>query len=280
MPTLLLGRRLVDLGMPAPAELLDGGDVDGAVVQEVLDLGQLGGQEAPVRADGVPGQGTVRARAMCPSRRPGSWRRRRPGSASTPPCRPGGPIGCAWPDDVVHGRPTARAWRGRPGRDLLPTMVRSSSVTRQAISTMVWRAGSSPVISRSIQASMRGMLPVALDGRRAGGALYCPAMLRVPLHQLDPELAVPAYARDGRCRRGPDGPPRRGRALRGGRAVVPTGVAVAIPDGLRRTGPAPQRAGRSPRRHLPQHAGPDRLRLPGRGPGRPGQPRSRAGLRR
>ena len=56
---LLLGGRLVDVGEPAPAELLDGGDVDGAVVQEVLDLGELHRQEAPVGPDGVPGQGDL-----------------------------------------------------------------------------------------------------------------------------------------------------------------------------------------------------------------------------
>src|SRR5277367_7085509 len=48
--------RPVDLGEPASAQLLDGRDVDRAVVEEVLYVGQLGGQEAPVRPDGVPRQ--------------------------------------------------------------------------------------------------------------------------------------------------------------------------------------------------------------------------------
>jgi dUTP pyrophosphatase len=56
-------------------------------------------------------------------------------------------------------------------------------------------------------------------------------MLRVALHHLDPELPLPAYAREGDA--GADLLARTDAALacRGGRAVVPTGVAVAIPEG-------------------------------------------------
>jgi dUTP pyrophosphatase len=56
-------------------------------------------------------------------------------------------------------------------------------------------------------------------------------MLRVALHQLDPDLPVPRYARDGDA--GADLLARSAVVLAagGGRAVVPTGVAVAIPDG-------------------------------------------------
>jgi dUTP pyrophosphatase len=56
-------------------------------------------------------------------------------------------------------------------------------------------------------------------------------MLRVPLQRLDPELPVPAYAREGDA--GADLVARADTVLgcRGGRAVVPTGVAVAIPLG-------------------------------------------------
>src|ERR1700678_1049569 len=56
-------------------------------------------------------------------------------------------------------------------------------------------------------------------------------MLRVPLHRLDPELGVPAYARPGDA--GADLMASRDVVLaaRGGRALVPTGVAVAIPEG-------------------------------------------------
>lgn len=56
-------------------------------------------------------------------------------------------------------------------------------------------------------------------------------MLRVALHQLDPDLTVPCYAREGDA--GADLLARSDAVLPrgGGRAVVPTGVAVAIPDG-------------------------------------------------
>jgi dUTP pyrophosphatase len=56
-------------------------------------------------------------------------------------------------------------------------------------------------------------------------------MLRVPLHQLDPDVGMPAYARPGDA--GADLVARHDVTLlaRGGRALVPTGVAVAIPVG-------------------------------------------------
>ncbi len=56
-------------------------------------------------------------------------------------------------------------------------------------------------------------------------------MLRVPIHRLDPDLPVPTYARPGDA--GADLLARTDAVLGcgGGRAVVPTGVAVAIPDG-------------------------------------------------
>ena len=56
-------------------------------------------------------------------------------------------------------------------------------------------------------------------------------MLRVPLQQLDAELPPPSYAREGDA--GADLIARTDAVLprRGGRAVVPTGVAVAIPAG-------------------------------------------------
>jgi dUTP pyrophosphatase len=56
-------------------------------------------------------------------------------------------------------------------------------------------------------------------------------MLRVPLHRLDPELAMPTYARPGDA--GADLIASRDVVLAagGGRALVPTGVAMAIPEG-------------------------------------------------
>jgi dUTP pyrophosphatase len=56
-------------------------------------------------------------------------------------------------------------------------------------------------------------------------------MLPVPLQRLDAELPTPSYARHGDA--GADLIARTDAVLpcRGGRAVVPTGVAVAIPTG-------------------------------------------------
>jgi dUTP pyrophosphatase len=56
-------------------------------------------------------------------------------------------------------------------------------------------------------------------------------MLDLPVVRLDPELLLPAYARAGDA--GADLVAREGVVLaaRGGRAMVPTGVAVAIPEG-------------------------------------------------
>ena len=57
------------------------------------------------------------------------------------------------------------------------------------------------------------------------------AVIQVPLLRLDPELAAPAYARAGDA--GADLVARTGAHLApgGGRALVPTGVAVALPEG-------------------------------------------------
>lgn len=56
-------------------------------------------------------------------------------------------------------------------------------------------------------------------------------MLEVPVVRLDPDLPLPAYARPGDA--GIDLVARHGTLVRagGGRALVPTGIAVAIPDG-------------------------------------------------
>ena len=56
-------------------------------------------------------------------------------------------------------------------------------------------------------------------------------MLDLPVVHLDPELPLPAYARHGDA--GADLVAREDvlLAARGGRAVVPTGVAVAVPEG-------------------------------------------------
>jgi dUTP pyrophosphatase len=57
-------------------------------------------------------------------------------------------------------------------------------------------------------------------------------VLHVPLIALDPDLPLPAYARPGDA--GADLHAREGAKLLrgGGRALVPTGVALALPDGV------------------------------------------------
>lgn len=56
-------------------------------------------------------------------------------------------------------------------------------------------------------------------------------MLEVPLRRLDPDLPLPSYAHPGDA--GADLVARESVVLEpgGGRALVPTGVAVALPDG-------------------------------------------------
>lgn len=56
-------------------------------------------------------------------------------------------------------------------------------------------------------------------------------MLHVPILRLDPDLPAPAYARDGDA--GADLRAREAVTLApgGGRALVPTGVAIALPRG-------------------------------------------------
>jgi dUTP pyrophosphatase len=56
-------------------------------------------------------------------------------------------------------------------------------------------------------------------------------MLEVPLRRLDPDLPLPSYAHAGDA--GVDLVAREGALLSagGGRALVPTGVAIALPEG-------------------------------------------------
>src|SRR6202042_1426728 len=56
-------------------------------------------------------------------------------------------------------------------------------------------------------------------------------MLRVPLHQLDQELPAPSYAREGDAGADLIATTEGVLPCGGGRAVVPTGVALAIPAG-------------------------------------------------
>lgn len=56
-------------------------------------------------------------------------------------------------------------------------------------------------------------------------------MLEVPVVRLDPDLPLPSYARTGDA--GADLRARHGALLRagGGRALIPTGLALALPEG-------------------------------------------------
>ena len=56
-------------------------------------------------------------------------------------------------------------------------------------------------------------------------------MLHVPILRLDPDLPAPAYARPGDA--GADLRAREGAVLApgGGRALIPTGIAIALPPG-------------------------------------------------
>ena len=60
---------------------------------------------------------------------------------------------------------------------------------------------------------------------------YRPCVLEVPVVRLDPDLPLPSYARSGDA--GADLVAREDVTLApgGGRALVPTGVAVAVPEG-------------------------------------------------
>jgi dUTP pyrophosphatase len=56
-------------------------------------------------------------------------------------------------------------------------------------------------------------------------------VLRIPVIRLDPDLPLPGYARPGDA--GADLRARSGAKLRrgGGRALIPTGLALALPEG-------------------------------------------------
>ena len=64
-----------------------------------------------------------------------------------------------------------------------------------------------------------------------GAPLSCAAVIEVPVLQLDPELPLPSYAKPGDA--GIDLRARESMVLKagGGRGLVPTGVAVALPEG-------------------------------------------------
>ena len=218
------GRLGQDAGIPAPAELLHGGHVDRPVVEPVLDVGEMGGQEAAVGPDRVAAQ---RHRALGSGRGPSGTRgsdvRPPRGSAWRPRWRRAARIGCACrgPRGSMAPSSSGPACTTRSGPSA--TTARSSSVTRVAISTMTWRAGSSPVISRSIHTSTRGMLSAAPEhglGRVSGAARARPigsCGARGAPRPARPRSAR-AFVRAPRRCRGRSLCPRRRRARAGRRA--------------------------------------------------------------
>ena len=214
----LLGPTLEHVGVPAPGQLLDRRHVDGAVVQVVLDLGQVAGEEAAVGADRVaaqrhrPGVGHV---LLDERQRLGAGLLQRDRRASISGSSPD--LVCMSRTNVVHRPPSPRAAGGRRGRALGDDLEVVVGDERGDLDDDV-ALGSSPVISRSIHTS---------TGRaKVAGVLDVPVVAprpRPPAARLRPAR---------RRRRRPRRPGGRAcsRPAAGG-PLVPTGIAVAIPEG-------------------------------------------------
>ena len=93
------------------------------------------------------------------------------------------------------------------------------------------RAGQAVAAGAGPCGEAAGPAVVAGAPGRRGGPSTIAGVLRVPVHQLDPELPLRSYARPDDA--GADLVARTGARLAagGGRALVPTGVVVAIPPG-------------------------------------------------
>ena len=52
----LFGGRVIDLGVPATSQLFNGGNVNGSIMQVVVDRGQEASDESPIYRDRVAGQ--------------------------------------------------------------------------------------------------------------------------------------------------------------------------------------------------------------------------------
>ena len=197
-----------------------------------------------------PASGTVRASGMCSLRNSRVWA---PASsrvrveavmASSSPDR----VCMAVTKSSISANCAGVAWTTRSGPSA--TMVRSSSVTRLAISTMTCRDGSSPVISRSIQASMGGHATGLGPGRAllvmSNDAPCAPPSTR-------PGVGT-ALLRPTRRRRGrPAGEPGRRVARPGWAGPRPHRSRRRHPGGTRRSRPAPQWTGLASRRDLSEH---------------------------
>ena len=159
----------------------------------------------------------------------------------------------------------ARTVRGRPAARSRTTRAASSpSCTRSA-------RRSTSAIDREEGVFVRARLP---DARRCAASRRSSSSSRTRrrTRRAGDRAADPAPARGrgparARLRGRRRARPRRVRARElgpGERAVVGTGLAVAIPEGYAGLRPAALGAGSRPRDHGREHAGPDRLRLPRR----------------
>ena len=115
------GRRPAASGYQRPASSLIGRDVDRAVVEVLLDLGEVGGQEPAVGADRVPGQrhgaglGHVGPDEL--ERLPAGLLQ---GELRGDRSRRAGRSRCACPGRSRPWPPAPRRWRGPPGRGPRP----------------------------------------------------------------------------------------------------------------------------------------------------------------
>ena len=253
-PPALSGRWPYGLGVPAAGQLLDRRHVDRPVVQVVLDLGQVGGEEAAVGADRVAAQrhGARLGHVLLDEReglragvleRDGRRLDRLEQAAAA----------CA---SRARRRPCRRAPRRRLVHDEVGALGHDLQLVvgdeRGDLDDDV-AAGSSPVISRSIHTStarIRTSSDAVLDGARASASIPTCRCPRTPTPGDAGADLVAARGRHARARRRAGPGPHRHRARH--------------PRGLRRLRAAPQRPRPPPRRHVPQHAGPHRQRLPRR----------------
>ena len=263
-------------------ELLEGRHVDRAVVEVVLDLGQLGGQEPPVGTDRIAGQGhRAGLRDMGGDEVERLAGRPRPGSVRTPRSRRAGRWPCAWSRTKSSIAASCPRWRRSPGRGPRPRG-----------QVVVGDQGGDLHDDVAVRLEPRHLQIHPDQHARScyrsppGQAAGCPSLV-----MSGDAARPPAPARRRSCRspatRAPGDAgadlrrPDRGRALPAG-AGGPWSRR-GWPSPSRRATPAwcsTQWVGRAPRGDLPQCTGVGRLGVPGGAPGRPGQPRPGAGLHR
>jgi dUTP pyrophosphatase len=187
-------------------------------VQVVLQFRQVGGEKAPISADGVPAQGRgprlgdVRLHEV--ERQPARLLQGHRGGDHR--IDQAAPL-VHGPHEVVH-----------PGQDLGRVMHDEVRPLGHDLQFVVGDKGG------DLHDGVAGRIQprhLQVEPDQHAGIVGCPAVAEVPLVRLDADVALPAYARPGDA--GADLVARQGVVLRagGGRSLVPTGVAVAIPEG-------------------------------------------------